>query len=165
MSKFSILEGNCIKWIWSKQKLICEEWIHLDAYQCVIMQSVSVFITLHLHTLSSVFLLLHCLDTVYFVAFKMCKEIITRPVLLHLQFGPCETDFKYFFLLHWVKKTTISAFTNSLKASFLVKRKQLLCQLLLPFLLVCYKYSYLHTLQKVWNSIQNHRDILKTSLW
>ena len=104
-----------------------------------------------------------CLDRDYFVAFKMCKEIITRPVLLHLQFGPYETDFKYFFLLHWVKKTTISAFANSLKASSLVKRKQLLCQLLLPFLSVCYKC--LHTLQKMWHSIQNHRDILETSLW
>jgi len=49
-SKFSFSERNCIKWIWSKQKLICEEWIYLYAYKSVIMQLVSVFITSHPYT-------------------------------------------------------------------------------------------------------------------
>ena len=60
--KFSFLKRKCIKLIWPKQKLICEELIHLDAYKCIIMQFVSVFITAHLYTLSSLFILLRCLE-------------------------------------------------------------------------------------------------------
>ena len=58
-SKFSVLERNSIKWIWCKQKLIGKEQIYLDAYECVIIQFVSVFITMHLFSMSSVFLPLH----------------------------------------------------------------------------------------------------------
>lgn len=47
-SKFSNLERNFINWSWSKHKLICKEWIHLDENEFVIIQFVSVFITLHL---------------------------------------------------------------------------------------------------------------------
>lgn len=121
--------------------------MHTNVWSCSLYQSSSHCIFTHCHLFSTSAL---CLDRDYFVAFKMCKEIMTRTVLLHLQFGPYETDFKYFFLFHWVKKTTISAFAMSLKANFIVKRKHLLSQLLLPFLLVCYKC--LHTLQNMWHS-------------
>ena len=109
----------------------------MNTFRCIPMCDhavcISLLYTASSHTVICFSIPAMFLDRDYFVAFKMCKEIITRLVLLHLQFGPYETDFKYFFPLYWVKKTTISAFTRSLKASFLVKRKQLLCQLLLPF--------------------------------
>lgn len=122
----------------------------MNTFRCKPMCDHTVRISLHYtassHTVICFYTPALCLDRDYFVAFKMCKEIITRPVLLHLQFGPYETDLKQFFLLHWVKKTTIWAFVNSLKASFLVKKKTTTLSALLSFLLVCYKC--LHTLQK-----------------
>ena len=60
-SKFSFLERKCVKWIWFKQKLNCEECIDLNAHECVILPFVSVFITPHLWALSFVLLLLHSL--------------------------------------------------------------------------------------------------------
>jgi hypothetical protein len=84
-SKFSILDRNFINWSWSKKKLICKEGIHADTNEFVIIQIVSVFITPHL---------VFCFSTPAFclgrdfVAFKMCHEIMTRPVLLFLQFWP-----------------------------------------------------------------------------
>jgi hypothetical protein len=45
--KFSVLERNSIKWIWFKPKLTGKELIYLDAYECMVIQFLSVFITLH----------------------------------------------------------------------------------------------------------------------
>jgi len=78
----------------------------LDAYKCVILQFVSDFFIPLVYTLPSVFLffflILHSvLKEICFVVFKMCQVIMTRSVLLLLQFGPCETDFMTFFLLHY----------------------------------------------------------------
>lgn len=100
-SKFSVLERNCIRWIWSKQKLICEERIYLHIYKSVIMQLVSVFITSHLYTVFFCFSTpAFCLGRDCYVVFKMCQEIMTRSVFLLLQFGTYGTDFTTFFLLH-----------------------------------------------------------------
>jgi len=96
-SKLSILDRNFIKWSWSKQKLICKEGIHADTHKFVIIQIVSVFITSHL--VFCFFTPAFCLGKDYFVTFKMCHKITTRPVFLFLQFGPYGTNFTTFSLL------------------------------------------------------------------
>jgi len=74
----------------------------LDAYKCVIIQFVSDFFIPLVYTLPSVFLILHSvLKEICFVVFKVPQVIMTRSVLLLLQFGPCETDFMTFFQLHY----------------------------------------------------------------
>jgi hypothetical protein len=96
--KFSVLKRKCIKLIWSKQKLICEEWIYLDAYKCIIMQFVSVFITAHLYTLSSLFILLHSVlrlfNCIRYVLWNYDKVYTPAPTIWTLW-----TDFTTFFLL------------------------------------------------------------------
>jgi hypothetical protein len=94
--KFSILDSNFINRSRSKQKLICKEGIHADTYEFVIIQIVSVFIT---HLVCCFSTLAFCLERDYFVAFKMCHKIMTRSVLLLLQFVPYGTNFTTFFLL------------------------------------------------------------------
>ena len=97
----------------------------------MIIQFVSVFITLHLYTLSCVFLLLHSVRRVPFsvgnVPGNSDKVYIPAPTIwAHW--------IRFYNLLPvtlWVKKNTISASTISLKAIFLVKSKQFLYLLLL----------------------------------
>jgi len=106
--KFSVLKRKCIKLIWSKQRLICEERIHLDAYKCIIMQFVSVFITAYLYTLSSLFILLHSvlrlLNYIRYVLQNYDKVCTPAPII-------------------WALWTDFTAFSISLKASFLLKIK------------------------------------------
>jgi hypothetical protein len=182
-----VLEVISVNWSWSKQNLIFKEWLHLCAYECVIIQFVSVFITAHIYTLSSVFLLLHSVLRDITLLYSKCARKFWQGLYIWALW------FRFYDLLHgalWVKKTTISAFINSLKASFLLKIKPFLCLLLL---LICVTSAPLHTythtrarmhvhaqnlslslslslslfLQKMWFwlPIQNDRDILKTSLW
>jgi hypothetical protein len=114
--KFSVLERKCIQLISSKQKLICEEWIYLDTYKCIIMQFVSVFITAHRYTLSTVFIVLHSalrlLNCIQGMLGNYDKFRIPAPTIwaLWARF--------YNFL-----PVAGSAFSSSLKASFLVKIK------------------------------------------
>jgi len=75
-SKFSILERNCITWIWSKQKLICEEWIYLHAYKSVIMQWVLVFITSQPYTVFFCFSTpAFCLERDYYMHSKCARKL------------------------------------------------------------------------------------------
>ena len=55
---------------------------------CVIIQFISVFITPHLYTLSSLFLLLHCHKRDYFVVFELCQEIMTSVYSCSYSLGP-----------------------------------------------------------------------------
>jgi len=57
--KFSVLEQKLYKLEVFKKKLIFTDWINLQAYECVIIQFVSVLIIPHLYKRSSVFLRLH----------------------------------------------------------------------------------------------------------
>jgi len=114
--KFSVLKRKCIKLIWSKQKLICEEWIHSDAYKCIIMQFLLVFITAHLYTPFSLFILLHSvlrlLNCIRYMLRNYDKVSTPAPTIWALW------DRFYNFL-----PVAGSAFSISLKASFLLKIK------------------------------------------
>jgi len=62
---------------------------------------VLVFITSHPYTVFFCFSTpAFCLKRDYYIAFRMCQEIMTRSVHLLLQFGHYGTDFTMFFLLH-----------------------------------------------------------------
>ena len=70
-------------------------------------------ITPHLYTRSSIFLLLHSVLTDYFVAFK----IMTRSVILPLQFRLYGTDFTTFFLWHENNNFSLHQYSEGLLLS------------------------------------------------
>lgn len=109
----------------------------------MIIQSVSIFTTLHLCTYYF-FVFYFCLHTLqgYFGWFKPCQTILTRSVRSSsYKFKPYGSDFTTFFLLNC--KSRRCQFGPSkiiLKLSFLVKRQTFLCMLLVTQVPICVNF-------------------------
>jgi len=76
----------------------------MDTFSCTRMCDKAICISQHytasLHFVFPFATPAFCLERDYFVSFEICQEIMTRSVLLLLQFGQYGTHFTTFFLLH-----------------------------------------------------------------